>query len=151
MADKFKSIIIWITGGLVYGLIEIMWRGYTHWTMLLLAMCVSIPLDAFNEVITWDVPLWKQSVLGGTVITIAEFLAGVFLNICLGLAIWDYSNLPFNLLGQVCPQYWFAWCLLTMIAIPIFDWERYFIYKFFNKQGWSCSEELRPKYNIFKN
>ena len=33
MADKLKSISIWITGELVYGLIKIMWRGYTHWTM----------------------------------------------------------------------------------------------------------------------
>lgn len=47
-----------------------------------------------------------QAVTGGTVITAAEFVARCVLHLWLGLDIWDYSALPFDLLGQVCLRYW---------------------------------------------
>lgn len=150
MTNLNKSFLIWCTGGLIYGAIEIMFRGYTHWTMLLLAFVVSIPLDAFNEHIGWDWPLWKQAIFGGTIITIAEFIVGCVLNLWLKMNVWDYSNLPFNLFGQICPQFWAAWCGLATIAIPVFDWERYFIYKLCEKLGIKCGLELRPKYILMK-
>ena len=122
---------------MIYGGIEILWRGYTHWTMILLAAVISIPLDAFNEHIGWDWPLFKQAFVGGTVITLTELAAGLVLNVWLGLHIWDYSQMWGNLLGQICPQYWAAWVLLAGIAIVVFDWLRYFLFR-----------EERPKYQL---
>jgi len=148
MSNLNKSFLICCTGGLIYGLIEIMYRGYTHWTMLLLAFIVSIPLDAFNERIGWDWPFLKQVLFGGTIITIAEFIVGCIINLWLGMNVWDYSNVPFNILGQVCPQFWVAWCMLTAIAIPIFDWERYGIYRLCVKLGVNCEPEDKPRYFI---
>lgn len=51
--------------------------------------------------------------------------AGLVLNICLGMAVWDYSTLPGNLWGQICPQFWALWCLLSLPMIVILDWLRY--------------------------
>lgn len=132
-----RSFLIWCVGGLIYGGIEILWRGYTHWTMILLAAVISIPLDAFNESIGWDWPLLKQALVGGTVITLAEMAAGLVLNVWLGLHIWDYSQMWGNLLGQICPQYWAAWVLLAGVAIVVFDWLRYLLF-----------HEERPKYRL---
>ncbi len=38
-------------------------------------------------------------------------LAGLGLNVWLGLGIWDYSGECGNLWGQVCPLYAALWCL----------------------------------------
>ena len=95
--------------------------------MLLLAALLCVPLDLANEHIPWEWPLWAQAVAGGTVITAAEFVAGLVLNIWLGLGVWDYSGLPCNLLGQICPQFWAVWCLLAGPVIVAFDWLCYWM------------------------
>ena len=69
-------ILRWIAGGVVYGLLEILWRGHTHWSMILLAAVLCIPLDLCNNYLPWEWPLWIQAVLGGLTITAAELLAG---------------------------------------------------------------------------
>ena len=58
-------ILRWVFGGCLYGLLEIAWRGYTHWTMVLLAAFLCIPLDIANEHIPWDMSLPLQGVLVG--------------------------------------------------------------------------------------
>ena len=95
--------------------------------MLLLAALLCVPLDLANEHIPWEWPLWAQAVAGGTVITAAEFAAGLVLNVWLGLGVWDYSGLPGNLLGQICPQFWALWCLLAGPVIVAFDWLCYWM------------------------
>lgn len=54
-------------------------------------------------------------------VTALELVAGLVLNVWLGLGIWDYSSMPGNLLGQICPQYSFAWFLLSWVAIRVED------------------------------
>ncbi|ERK57296.1 MULTISPECIES: hypothetical protein [unclassified Oscillibacter] len=126
MAEKASAHLIrWAMGGVLYGLLEILWRGHTHWTMMLLAAILCIPLDIANEHIPWEFPLWLQAVLGGTAITAAELAAGLVLNVWLGLGIWDYSGLFGNLWGQICPQFWALWCLLAGPVIVAFDWLDY--------------------------
>ncbi len=49
-------------------------------------------------------------------ITAAEFAAGCILNLGLGLAVWDYSDMPFQLLGQICLPYSILWAVLAMVA-----------------------------------
>lgn len=50
-----------------------------------------------------------------------ELIAGYILNIRLELGIWDYSALPFNLWGQVCPQFALAWFGIMPFAIWLED------------------------------
>ncbi len=115
----------WLLGGLLYGFLEIAYRGYTHWTMMLLAALLCVPLDIANEHMPWHLPLVCQGVLGGLVITAAELVAGLLLNCWLGLGIWDYSGIWGNLWGQICPQFALLWCILAVPAIIIFDWWDY--------------------------
>ena len=112
-------------GGCLYGLLEIAWRGYTHWTMVLLAAILCIPLDIANEHIPWDMPLLLQGVLGGLTITVMEFVTGLIVNVWLGMGVWDYSNQFGNILGQICPLYTILWCLLAIPVIVVFDWLEY--------------------------
>ncbi len=129
-------VLRWILGGVLYGLLEVVWRGHTHWTMIVLAALLCIPLDILNEtVLPWETPLWLQAILGGLTITAAEFAAGCVLNLWLGLGIWDYSALPFDLWGQICPRYTALWCLLAGPVIVAYDW----------LDRWLCGGE-RPQY-----
>ena len=128
----------WLIGGLLYGLLEIIYRGHTHWTMVLLAAVLCIPLDTANERMPWHFPLVLQGLLGGLTITAEELLAGLVLNIWLGLDIWDYSGFWGNLWGQVCPRFAALWCVLAVPAIIFFDWWAYLL---------GCGE--RPRYRLF--
>lgn len=49
----------------------------------------------------------------------AEYLMGLFYERVLGVAFWDYSHLPLNLHGRVCPLFSFFWALLGSVAIPL--------------------------------
>lgn len=106
-----------IAGG-IYLLIELAWRGRTHWTMLPLAAAIFICAGALDEV-ERPPSIWQQVILGTTIATSLEFVAGLILNVWLGLGIWDYSNLPGNVLGQICPQFTLAWAVLVLISIRI--------------------------------
>ena len=43
----------------------------------------------------------------------------------MGMGVWDYSHLPGNLWGQVCPQFAALWCVVSGPAIVLLDWMRY--------------------------
>lgn len=57
-------------------------------------------------------PNWKFCLEGAGMITATEFLVGLIVNKKLKWGVWDYSNLPLNLMGQICPLYSFFWILL---------------------------------------
>lgn len=124
----WKALVLFLIGGLIYAAIEILWRGYTHWTMAVLGGLLFLLLGGMNNWLPWEMPLWMQCVIGAVIVTVAELLAGIILNIWLDLAIWDYSQLPGNILGQVCPQFALAWCGLSLVAILLDDYLRYWLF-----------------------
>lgn len=75
-----KAAALALIGGLCYGAVEVLWRGYTHWTMLVLGGVLFVLLGGLNEWLTWDMPLALQAILGAVVVTAAEFLAGLAAN-----------------------------------------------------------------------
>lgn len=123
--------LLWTWTGTVYFFLEVAWktlRGHPEaisWTMLALATVLAIPLERCGAELPWDCPLWLQALACGAAITAAELASGLVLNIWLGLEIWNYSHLPGNLWGQICPQFSALWCLLSVPAIVILDWLRY--------------------------
>ena len=124
-----KEIILWILGGLIYIGIELIWRGYSHWTMFLLGGICFVCIGRINEVIQWDMPLWKQVLIGTVIITGLEFLTGCIVNLCLGWNIWDYSEMPLNVMGQICVQYMLLWVPASAAAIVLDDYLRYWMFK----------------------
>ena len=132
-----KAAILFLIGAAAYTLIEVAFRGYTHWTMAVLGGILFLLLGGLNEWIPWEMPLALQCVIGAVIVTVAEFVAGLILNVWLGLGIWDYSDVPGNILGQICPQFIFAWLGLSLVAIILDDWLRYWLFG-----------EARPHYTI---
>lgn len=107
-----------LIAGCIYLLIELAWRGHTHWTMLPLAAVVFVCAGLLDER-PKPPPLWLQVVIGTTIATALELAAGLILNVWLGLDVWDYSELPGNILGKICPQYTLAWAALMVVAIKL--------------------------------
>ena len=109
-----------MVGAITYLLIEILWRGYTHWTMGILGGIVIILVGLINEVTRKDLPLIIQAPLASIIITLIEYWAGYILNIQLGMNIWDYSDLPLNVDGQICLYFSLLWMILGIVA-SVFD------------------------------
>lgn len=132
-----KEIILWFIGGLLYIGIELMWRGYSHWTMFLLGGICFVGMGQINEVIPWCMPLWQQILIGTAIITGLEFLTGCIVNLLFGWNVWDYSGMPMNVMGQICVPYILLWIPVSVAAIITDDYLRYYLFL-----------EERPHYNI---
>lgn len=130
-----KQGILFILGGFLYYLIELFYRGHSAWQMVVVGGLCFVLIGLINEVFPWSMPLVLQIVIATLLITAVEFISGLILNIWLGLRIWDYSNLPYNLYGQVCLYFTLLWLVLSPVAIVLDDWLRY----------WMFGEE-KPKY-----
>ena len=133
-----KYLVLMATGGLLYVVLELIWRGRSHWTMFLLGGICFVALGLINEILPWSMALWKQILIGMATITVLEFLTGCIVNLWLGWNIWDYSGLSGNILGQICPQYCLLWLPVSLAGIVLDDWLRY----------WWWGEE-RPRYKLF--
>ncbi|MBQ4129634.1 MAG: hypothetical protein IJD68_07710 [Ruminococcus sp.] len=107
------DIILFMSGGFCYGLIEILWRRRTHISMIITGgLCFLFLYKIFDKF--KHLTLTLKCVIGSLVITTLEFLCGLVVNIRLKLKVWDYSKQPLNLLGQICLLYSFLWGLLTV-------------------------------------
>lgn len=140
---------LFLIGGVLYYLIEVLWRGYSHWTMFILGGICFVIMGLLNEYkFKWSDSLIKQSIISACIITVFEFFTGCIVNLWLGWHVWDYSELPCNLLGQVCLYYFLLWIPLSMIGIILDDWIRYILYLIFHGYFPFMEERERPHYKI---
>ena len=132
-----KYLLLGGIGGAVYVLLEMLWRGYSHWTMFLLGAVCFILIGLVNEVFEWDTPLILQMFCGCAIITALEFITGCIVNLWLGWDVWDYSRYKFNVLGQISLRSSVGWYFLSLVGIVLDDYIRY----------WFFGEE-KPRYKI---
>lgn len=118
-----KAGTIFLMGAVGYTALEILWRGYSHWSMTLTGGGCLLAVHRMNRRHRGE-PLLRRCALGSGIITAAEFGVGVLVNRVLGWNVWDYSRLPMNLLGQICLPYsllWFLLCLPLIGLCSLFD------------------------------
>ena len=113
-----KNLSLFSIGAVGYGIIEVLWRGFTHPSMLLAGGFSFLSLSYIGERFKKN-RLYKKAILGMVAITVIEFVFGVVFNIILKKKVWDYSDMPFNILGQVCPAFSLAWFFLSLVFIPL--------------------------------
>ena len=134
----FKYAILFVVGGMAYCGIELLWRGRTHWTMFIVGGICFLFCGSINEFFGWDLALWKQMLICAVGVTGIEFLSGIIINIIFKLNVWDYSNLPFNVMGQISLLFSVLWFFLSAVAIALDDYLRY----------WWFDEE-KPHYRLW--
>lgn len=110
-----KYLICFLLGGGLYVVLEIFWRGYSHYSMALAGgTCFTLLYGVFTRFP--GMHNLVKCILGTLIITSVEFIAGYIVNLRHRLGVWDYSHLPHNLYGQVCLRYSLLWAILTMPA-----------------------------------
>lgn len=115
-----KYAAIFAVGAILYGAVEIVYRGHTHWTMVLCGgTCLAI-FFAINTVLSGD-SLWKRCFVGCALITALEFIVGCIVNLWLKWNVWDYSARFANVFGQICPAFCLGWYLLSIPAFKLCD------------------------------
>lgn len=138
MKNLLKYLFLFIVGGTAYYLVETLWRGHSHISMFALGGICFILLGLINEVLPWSLGLVWQSLIGAGIITVLELIAGLILNVWLGLGVWDYSALPLNFMGQICAGFTAIWIPLSAVGIVFDDYLRHEIFG-----------EEKPRYNLF--
>ena len=123
-----KYIFLFIIGGFTYYMVEILWRGYSHWTMFILGGICFLFAGIQNEYIEWEYPLWRQVLNVDVFVIISEFITGCIVNLYFHWNVWNYSNLPFNILGQSCPQFALLFMPICLFEIVLDYYVRYFIF-----------------------
>ena len=100
-------------GGTAYYSLEILCRGYSHWSM---AVCGGVCLAGIFHVnrAMKRQPILLRATVGGILITAVELACGCLVNLVFHLGVWDYSHLPLNLLGQICLPFTLLWIALSL-------------------------------------
>ena len=138
MKKLLELFILFLTGGVIYFCAEMLIRGRSHWSMFICGGICFLAIGGINENLDYDIPLVEQMIYGALAITAVEFVFGCIFNLWLGLGIWDYSNLPGNVLGQICPQFTALWFLVSGVGIGLDDAIR-----------WNLFGEEKRDYQIF--
>ncbi len=115
-----KLTIPFLMGYFLYALIEILARGYTHWTMTLTGGAVFLMMSvAFRN--APPMPRQFLYLFGAVIITSFELAVGVIVNLYLGWDVWDYSHLPLNFHGQICLLHSTFWYFTSIPAKALYD------------------------------
>ncbi len=118
--EKFNEyLFVALIGGFGYCLIEIIWRGRTHYSMFFAG---AIVLSSFYYIAkNYHIPFLLKCLAGMLIITGIELVFGIVFNIFLKEHVWDYSNMPLNFLGQICLPFSAMWFVLSGIAFKVMD------------------------------
>lgn len=112
------SAAMFTLGAAAYPAVELLWRGHTHWAMSLTGGVCTLMIHLLNRRMRHR-GLAARCAMGCAVITGVEFSVGCVVNRLLGWNVWDYSNVPFNIMGQVCLLYSAFWFLLSLPVVAV--------------------------------
>ena len=122
-----EASFVFLVGGVCYYGMEVIWRGYSHWSM---AICGALGFWLLYRLHRRHlrVPLPLRALIGALLITAMELTVGSIVNLGMGWNLWDYSSLPFHFLGQICLPYSIVWFLLGFPCALVSYWIRRFVF-----------------------
>lgn len=123
-----EYLFLWAVGGCLYYSFEIIFRGFSHWSMFVLGG-ICLQFFTFQGTMTgWADPLWRQVLRCIIFVTSMEFITGIIVNKWLHLAVWDYSRMPFQLFGQICLPFMVIFSGLCALGILLSGYLLHWIY-----------------------
>ena len=118
-----REAVIFIIGAVGYGLIELLWRGRTHPTMLAAGGICFLLFSHIAHLFSGK-PLIFKALLSALAVTAVELAFGMVFNVAFKMKVWDYSELPLNFMGQICLLFTALWGVLGFIFVPFADFIR---------------------------
>ena len=137
MKKLSEYLFLWTLGGTLYYTFEMIFRGFSHWSMFLLGGYCLLFFGVQGMAVKWSDPLWMQVLRCTIFVTAGEFITGIIVNKWLGWAVWDYSDQPFQLFGQICLPFTIIFSGLCALGIFLSGYLLYWIYG-----------EEKPKYHV---
>lgn len=113
-----KYMLLFAIGSIGYALIELLWRGRTHWSMMIAGGICFIMFSVIEDHLV-EMPLLVKAAIAAAFITTLELGFGIVFNIFLNMNVWNYNDMPYNFLGQICPAFSLLWCLLSIVMLPL--------------------------------
>ena len=105
-------------GGMCYAGLELLWRGFTHWSMFVLGGLCFVLVGNLKRLC----PKRKLTLLlteAALLITLLELVCGLLVN--RSYRVWDYRRMPLNFLGQICLPFTLLWIPLSLLAMVLYD------------------------------
>lgn len=124
-----KYIFLFLCGGFVYCMLEILTRGFSHISMLVAGGLSFVIVGSICELLDKKISIWLMMFFGMVVITVIEYISGLIVNKYLHLNVWDYSMYSFNIDGQVCLWFSLIWYALSYVIIKVY----HILYKWFDR------------------
>lgn len=112
-----EYLFIFTLGGCIYYSFEMLFRGFSHWSMFILGGVALWFCTWQGLILDWEDPLWLQVVRSIIFVTALEFLTGLVVNKYFHLGVWDYTDQPFQLFGQICLPFTFLFSGLCAFGI----------------------------------
>ena len=137
MEKLSKYIFLWAIGGCLYYSFELIFRGFSHWTMFVLGGSCFLFIYIQGKIVKWKDSVFIQVIRCIIFVTSMEFITGIIVNKWLDLNVWDYSRLPFQLFGQICLPFMIIFSGLCVLGILISSQLAHWFYK-----------EEKPHYHI---
>lgn len=108
---------LWVLGGTLYYSVEILFRGFSHVSMFILGGICMMFFAWQGRRECFSKPLWLQVIRCTIFVTACEFITGLIVNKWLKLSVWDYSDQPFHLFGQICLPFAIIFSGLSALGI----------------------------------
>ena len=137
MEKLSKYIFLWAIGGCLYYSFELIFRGFSHWTMFVLGGICFLFIYIQGKIVKWKDSVFIQVIRCIIFVTSMEFITGIIVNKWLDLNVWDYSRLPFLFFGQICLPFMILFSGLCVLGILISSQLAHWFYK-----------EEKPHYHI---
>lgn len=115
----WKKSVLFYLGGMCYSALELLWRGFSHWSMFLLGGSCFLILGRLEK-LRPRLPLVPRGVAAAVVITALELGCGLLVN--RRYQVWDYRHLPLNYHGQICLPFSLLWVPLSLVAMLMYQW-----------------------------
>lgn len=133
MTNLYKNLILWLTGGIVYFYMEIAFRGYSHYSMLICGGICFLAVGSAGRRILENSrsALWaviEIMISGMMIITSIELFTGVIVNMIFHWNVWDYSEQKYNVMGQICLPYSLLWSVLSLLCVYLDNIIRKYIF-----------------------
>ena len=80
-----EYLFLWAVGGCMYYGFEVLFRGFSHWSMFLLGGLCFLFFFIQGKMVRWQDPLWRQTLRCLVFVTAMEFITGIIVNKWLGM------------------------------------------------------------------
>ena len=115
----WKLCVLFYLGGMCYAGLELLWRGFSHWSMFVLGGICFVLVGNLKHLRPGK-KLPVRATEAALLITLLELGCGLLVN--RSYRVWDYRNMPLNLLGQICLPFTLLWIPVSFAAMLLYDW-----------------------------